>query len=116
MINIHFKDTTININCNSIDDLYSLYHNLSYKYTFIINDEEIAKTGPVESKNKNIKAYFAGYTKEYFKNKFEKYIDTPKIGDEVYIHGYIDEIRKDNIIIRNNGGYFGTVENEIIKK
>ena len=37
-----------------------------------------------------------------------------KIGDEVYIHGYVDEIRKDCIIIRNDGGYFGTIEDEII--
>jgi len=37
-----------------------------------------------------------------------------KIGDEVYIHGYIDEIRKDTIIIRNEGGYFGTVPSEVI--
>lgn len=37
-----------------------------------------------------------------------------KIGDEVFVHGYIDEIRKDCIIIRNDGGYFGTVEDEII--
>ena len=37
-----------------------------------------------------------------------------KIGDEVYIHGYVDEIRQDTIIIQNEGGYFGTVEKEII--
>ena len=37
-----------------------------------------------------------------------------KIGDEVYIHGYIDEIRKDTIIIKNEGGYFGTVADEIV--
>ena len=36
-----------------------------------------------------------------------------KIGDEVYVHGYVDEIRKDVIIIRNDGGYFGTVPSEI---
>lgn len=36
-----------------------------------------------------------------------------KIGDEVCVHGYIDEIRSDVIIIRNDGGYFGTVENEV---
>ena len=36
-----------------------------------------------------------------------------KIGDEVYVHGYVDEIRKDVIIIRNDGGYFGTIRNEI---
>ena len=36
-----------------------------------------------------------------------------KIGDEVFIHGYIDEIRKDTVIIQNDGGYFGTVQNEI---
>ena len=38
-----------------------------------------------------------------------------RIGDEVYIHGYVDEIRKDTVIIRNDGGYFGTVANEIIE-
>ena len=37
-----------------------------------------------------------------------------KIGDEVFVHGYVDEIRKDCIIIRNDGGYFGIVEDEII--
>lgn len=36
-----------------------------------------------------------------------------KIGDEVYIHGYIDEIRNDVVIIRNEGGYFGTVPSEV---
>ena len=35
------------------------------------------------------------------------------IGDEVFIHGYVDEIRKDTVIIRNAGGYFGTDKNEI---
>ena len=39
--------------------------------------------------------------------------DRLKIGQEVLIHGYIDEIRKDTIIIRNEGGYFGTVECEV---
>lgn len=38
-----------------------------------------------------------------------------RIGDEVYVHGYIDEIRKDTIIIRNDGGYFGTVQGEIVR-
>ena len=37
-----------------------------------------------------------------------------KIGDEVFVHGYVDEMRKDVIIIRNNGGYFGTIEGEIV--
>lgn len=37
-----------------------------------------------------------------------------KIGDEVYIHGYVDEIRNDTVIIKNEGGYFGTVEKEIL--
>ncbi len=40
--------------------------------------------------------------------------DDMKIGDEVYIHGYVDEIRKDTVIIRNDGGYFGTIPSEII--
>jgi hypothetical protein len=39
-----------------------------------------------------------------------------KIGDEVYVHGYIDEIRNDVIIIRNDGGYFGTVSNEVVEQ
>ena len=37
-----------------------------------------------------------------------------KIGDEVMIRGNIDEIRKDVIIISNDGGYFGTIPEEII--
>ena len=36
-----------------------------------------------------------------------------KIGDEIYVHGYVDEIRNDIIIVRNNGGYFGTIKSEI---
>ena len=31
-----------------------------------------------------------------------------KIGDRVWVFGYIDEIRKDVVIIRNDSGYFGT--------
>jgi len=38
-----------------------------------------------------------------------------KIGDRIYVHGYVDEIRTDTIIIRNDGGYFGTVKSEIIE-
>ena len=37
-----------------------------------------------------------------------------KIGDDIYVHGYIDEIRKDIVIIKNDGGYFGTVPSEVI--
>lgn len=36
-----------------------------------------------------------------------------KIGDRVFVRGYIDEIRKDTVIIRNNGGYFGTIPSEV---
>lgn len=39
-----------------------------------------------------------------------------KIGDEVYIHGYVDEIRQNVVIIRNDGGYFGTVAEEITSR
>ena len=35
------------------------------------------------------------------------------IGDEVWVHGFVDEIRRDVIIIRNEGGYFGTVPSEM---
>ena len=39
-----------------------------------------------------------------------------KIGDEVYVHGYVDEIRIcGQVIIRNEGGYFGTIEEEIVE-
>ena len=38
-----------------------------------------------------------------------------KINDMVYVHGYVDEIRKDTVIIRNEGGYFGTVKSEIVE-
>lgn len=44
-----------------------------------------------------------------------------KIGDEVMVHGYVDEIRYDDtkrvstVIIRNDGGYFGTVESEVMR-
>ena len=38
-----------------------------------------------------------------------------KIGDEVFVHGYIDEIRNDVVIIENAGGYFGTVPGEIFR-
>ena len=37
-----------------------------------------------------------------------------KIGDRCFVHGYIDEIRKDTVIIKNNGGYFGTDPGEVI--
>lgn len=37
-----------------------------------------------------------------------------KIGERVYVQGYIDEIRKDVVIIRNDGGYFGTAKSEIV--
>lgn len=36
-----------------------------------------------------------------------------KIGDEVYVHGYVNEIREDTVIIRNEGGYFGTSKSEV---
>lgn len=37
-----------------------------------------------------------------------------KIGDTVFVHGKVDEIRKDVVIIQNDGGYFGTAKHEII--
>lgn len=36
-----------------------------------------------------------------------------KIGDEILVHGFIDEIRKDTVIVRNDGGYFGTTKDEV---
>ena len=38
---------------------------------------------------------------------------TFKIGDRIFVRGYIDEIRKDTVIVRNDGGYFGTILSEI---
>ena len=37
-----------------------------------------------------------------------------KIGDRCFVRGYIDEIRKDMVIVRNGGGYFGTIPSEVI--
>ena len=37
-----------------------------------------------------------------------------KIGDSVFVIGCVDEIRKDTIIVRNEGGYFGTIPEEIV--
>ena len=37
-----------------------------------------------------------------------------KIGDKCFVSGYIDEIRKDTVIVRNSGGYFGTSPGEVI--
>lgn len=37
-----------------------------------------------------------------------------KIGDRCFVHGYVDEIRNDVVIIRNSGGYFGTPKKEVI--
>ena len=37
-----------------------------------------------------------------------------RIGDRCFVHGYVDEIRKDTVIIRNKGGYFGTDPGEVI--
>jgi len=38
-----------------------------------------------------------------------------KIDDEIYVHGYLDEIRQNKVIIRNEGGYFGTVVDELVE-
>ena len=37
-----------------------------------------------------------------------------KIGDRIFVRGYIDEIRKDTVIVRNDGGYFWTIPSEVI--
>lgn len=68
MVNVHLKDTNINITCETVEELYSLHFNLSYKYDFIINGVEIRSVGPMEGGG-----YFAGFTREWFKkNFFEK--------------------------------------------
>ena len=38
-----------------------------------------------------------------------------RIGEEVFVHGYVDEIRGDTVIIKNDGGYFGTALSEIYR-
>ena len=37
-----------------------------------------------------------------------------KIGDEIYVRGIVDEIRGDTVIIKNEGGYFGTSRTEVM--
>ena len=39
-----------------------------------------------------------------------------KIGDEIYVCGIVDEIRGDTVIIKNEGGYFGTSKTEVIRR
>ena len=39
-----------------------------------------------------------------------------KIGDEIYVRGTVDEIRGDTVIIKNEGGYFGTSKSEVIRR
>ena len=39
-----------------------------------------------------------------------------KIGDEIYVRGIVDEIRGDTVIIKNEGGYFGTSKTEVIRR
>lgn len=65
MVNIYLKDTNINITCETVDELYSIYFNLSHKYNFIINGKEIRSKGPMEDGG-----YFAGYTRGYFEKNF----------------------------------------------
>ncbi len=36
-----------------------------------------------------------------------------KIGDEVYVHGHIEEIRGNTVIVKNKGGSFGTSKKEV---
>lgn len=36
-----------------------------------------------------------------------------KIGDEIYVHGYVNEIRGDCVIVENKGGCFGTRMSEV---
>ena len=36
-----------------------------------------------------------------------------RIGEEVRVRGVVDEIRKETVIIKNRGGYFGTDPREI---
>ena len=38
-----------------------------------------------------------------------------RIDDEIYVHGYLDEIRQDKVIVRNEGGYFGTTVDELVE-
>lgn len=38
-----------------------------------------------------------------------------RIDDEIYVHGYLDEIRQNKVIVRNDGGYFGTVVDELVE-
>lgn len=37
-----------------------------------------------------------------------------KIGDEIYVRGVVDEIRGDTVIIKNEGGCFGTSKTEVM--
>ena len=71
--------------------------------------------------------YMEGWFREEDAEAFKVAIDTLeskddrginialKLNDEIYIKAFVDEIRKDIVICRNAGGYFGTIPSEIIK-
>ena len=37
-----------------------------------------------------------------------------KKGDEVYVHGFVDEVREGIVILKNKGGFFRTTADEIM--
>lgn len=71
---IYIKGTGIKISCETSEEAFWLYNGLGHKPGFVINGEELQNMGPTESKNPHVKAYFAGYTRDFFK----KYFDTPE--------------------------------------
>lgn len=67
---IYFKNTGIKMTCETAEEAFMIYWDMGHRPGFVINGEELRQTGPTGEPN----AYFAGYTRDFFK----KYFDTPE--------------------------------------
>ena len=72
MVKIIIKDTGIKITCNTYEEAFIVYNRFGHQFTVVIEGEELKRMGPEESKNSNVKSYYAGYTRNYFKKYFKE--------------------------------------------
>jgi len=78
-----------------------------------INDIPLSKVRDFAVALDTTPSYLLGLSSDQTEQR--RYDGRIRIGDEVWVHGYVDEIRRDVVIIRNTGGYFGTVPEEIAR-
>ena len=70
-IEIYFKNTGIKMTCETAEEAYEIYWDMGHRPGFVINGEELKQKGPMKSDNPHVSAYFAGYSRDFFK----KYVD-----------------------------------------